>query len=653
MSKRKFTQDEQLLERLVQGNGYTNYVLNDEGQVVEESETQSGTEVSHSEALARFSEKMNRLNAIAGVYERTNRIVTGQEITVNVLEDGEFNSNARTNGKDIDLNAKLIRDLDDESILGLHGVNFHELSHILFSPRAGSDLAIYARNNKLTEALKTLEEARAEQLLVSRYPSTRPFLEANIYLNILDLNPVQDWGKFFHLITGRTYLPLELRQVILDMALAEYPSDIVLEIREIIHAYRNLVFPTQFDEAKRLLERYADITGRDDEAQPICKFPVPTGGTGSGCDISDKGRPAGKSAQEQLQQGKGNERLERTDTNSSANKSEAGKSSGNEAGNGQGDSEAGVSEDTATNENTSAIATMLDDLVERLTNTSEVRQHISDTRRAILDSDVTRVSITKSNNREVLPSQPALSTASRFAQELERLVRDSDPMWHSRTPRGRLNIARTMTPDVNAIGEMFDEWDIGNEATDIEAVILTDNSGSMCGVMQQVCEATWVIKRGIEAINGAVSVYNFESDTHLLYSKEEKAKPRTVRFVQATGGTNPLRGLIEADRLLTTSKKAIKLLFVITDGDWSNENSCNDLIKSMNDKGFLTSVVFIGDMNHYHDLIGRAHKGEEGAKNYLASLRHNAQVFNAVSTVREMLKIATSLVKSSIGKRIA
>lgn len=646
MSKKKLTHDEQVLESLVNGSYYNTWIIDDSGRVVESNGETQGDEVSRSEALARFNEKMNRLNAIANVYERSNRIVTGQDITVTVLDDGQFDSNARTDGRNIELNAKLIRDLDDESIIGLHGVNYHELSHILFSPRAGSDLAIYARDNKMTNALKTLEEARAEQLLITMYPSTRPFLEASIYLNLLDLNPVKDWGKYFHLITGRVYLPLELRQVILEKALSEFPQDIVLEVHRIIHAYRQLAFPRDFDKAKRLLADLCTIVGLDDDEQPICKFPTPTGGHGDGCDSITKGRPAGKGTQESLQ-----------GTPNGSDKTEnLSKALDKSAGSGTGvgsttESDPTVEQDSISNESESATAKLLNDLIEKVSNNHEVRAKVTDTRRAIMDSDEVRGSIAKTKHTEFPPTQPAIATASRFSAELERIVRDSDPMWNERTPRGRLNISRTMNPDVNAIGQMFDEWDTGNEATDIEAVILTDNSGSMHGLMQQVCEATWVIKRGIESINGAVTAFNFENDTEELYSKEEKAKPRTLRYVNARGGTNPLRGLVEADRILSTSKKSIKLLFIVTDGAWSNESVCDDLIKSMNQKGFLTSVVFIGDMKQYHELLGNASQGEDWAKQQLASLRHNAQVFNAVSTVREMLNIATLLVKSTIKRK--
>jgi hypothetical protein len=207
-----------------------------------------------------------------------------------------------------------------------------------------------------------------------------------------------------------------------------------------------------------------------------------------------------------------------------------------------------------------------------------------------------------------------------------------------------------MNPDINAISEMFDQWDIGNEATDIEAVILTDNSGSMGGQMGAVCENTWIIKRGIESINGNVSVFSFDSDTELLYKAQEKAKPRLVRRINSKGYTNPLRGLIEANRILTASKKPIKILFVVTDGEWDKEESCDSIIKEMNDKGFLTSVVFMTYFKSWQDTQREAQTGDPYHVNQIKRVKHGAKVFHAVFDTKDLVSVASNLVKSTLKK---
>jgi len=594
--------------------------------------------LSHAEAVEKYTERTNRLNAVAGVYQRANRIITGEEVTVTVINDPDMDTNARSNGKDMELNASLIEDLTDESIISLNGVNYHELGHILFSPRIGSNLGIYARDHKLFRALAILEEARTEQLLITRYPAVRKYLEASLYTYILAGKP-SEWGGKFHLITGRTYLPIELRQAIAEKAVDQYGLDIVQEVHSIIHAYRSLVFPRDFDTAKALAHRLAKIVGLDEEQPPQGGIT----GIGGECGLPTKGRPAGTKEQEQLQKDSPKsptERLGKGDSQESAPTTNTPAPSNQTAGESDREQD---SEDTK-------LAGTLNKRMEQIKNDSSVKREIRDTRNAIIDSDVARSEIGKSRFHELTPSDTAISTAKRFGAELERLVRNNDPAWVSRVRSGRLNISRTMNPDVNAIAEAFDQWDIGNEATDIEAVILTDNSGSMGGLMHSVCENTWIIKRGIESINGSVTVYNFDSDSELLYEAGDRAKAREMRFVESGGNTNPIRGIIEADRVLSASKKSIKILFIVTDGEWEKEAQCDDLIKRMGEKGVITSVVFLGDYKGYREVLGRSAMGDEQATQYIARLRHKAKVFHAVSTTRDILNVATELVKSTLKK---
>ena len=597
--------------------------------------------LTHADLVEQYRERTNRLNAVASVYQRADRIITGEEVTVTVINDKEMETNARSNGKDIELNSLLVEDLTDESIISLHGVNYHELAHVLFSPRQGSNLGIYARDNGLFRALSILEEGRSEQLLSARYPAIRPFLEASIYTYLL-AEPSTEWGGKFHLITGRTYLPIELRQTITDKAIKQYGYDVVAEVHSCIHEYRNLVFPADFDKAKAIAHRLANIVGYDEQQTPQGGVPQPDSGT---CGMPSKGRPAGTKEQESLQNQSKGAKVEKVKKPESSTNPEPHIGVG-----GDGVSQTDQDPDTELTDEDSQIAKAMNERLEQIKNDGGVKREVRDTRNAIIDSDEARVSIPKGHFSIIAPSQEAIVTAKRFSTELERLVRNNDPAWLNRVRSGRLNISRTMNPDVNAIAEAFDQWDIGNEATDIEAVILTDNSGSMGGAMRTVCENTWIIKRAIESINGSVTAFSFDSDTESLYEAKDKAKPNEVRFVNSRGSTNPLRGIIEANRILSATKKSIKLLFIVTDGEWERTEQCDSIIKSMNEKGILTCVVFLGGYQYYKETLNRSLQGDENATRQLKNLRHNARVFHAVAGTRDILKVATELVKSTLKK---
>ena len=581
------------------------------------------------ELLAEYQENANRLNAISGVYQRADRIITGDDIAVSIVNDPAMNTPAMNNGKEIVFNANLIEDLDDNTILSLHGLNYHEVAHLLFSPRVGSDLGKYCKDNKLVRSLQMLEEARIENLITNKYPVTKLFLEASVTSYILKDNP-SEWGEQFATITGRKYLPLELRQIVADKFSATYGEALTQEVHDIVHTYRSLVFPTDFDKAKELLVRMAKIIGTDTEPQKQPKWK----GHGEGTPILTKGRP--ESAKEQL-------RLQEKDKNASNPTEQL----TNSTGFGGKDSIYNGQEREFT-EKDSAIAEQLTKRVSQIKNSEFVKRELKETRKAIFGSDEMRTAMKPAIYDSLMPSSTSISLARRFGTELERIVRDNDPSWKRFLPSGKLNISRTMNPDINSIDKMFDVWDTGNPHTDIEAVILMDNSSSMGGSMKAVSENAWIIKRGIESINGNVTVFTFNHESKLVYEKSEKAKANAYRYIQAQGSTNPIRGLIETERLLTTSKKSLKLAFIITDGEWESQAECDSIVKSLNAKGIVTCVVFIGNYEYVHDLIKRSKDGDETAIEGLNRVHHKAKVFKAVATSTDVLRLATTLVKEML-----
>ena len=579
------------------------------------------------EVLEEYQENANRLNAISGVYQRADRIITGDEVDVQIVNDPEMDTQALNDGKSIVFNANLIEDLDDNTILSLHGLNYHELSHLLYSPRVGSDLGKYCKDNKIIRALQILEEGRVETLISNKYPVTKLFLEASVTSYILK-GTSDIWGENFATITGRKYLPLELRQMVADKFIASYGIEMASDVHSIVHAYRELVFPTDFDKAKELITRMAMIIGFDteDNKQPSW------GGHGENTPILSKGRPESAKEQERLQ------------SRDKANGGETEKLDMPSTGHGGIDS-VYKGEDKNFTEKDKAIAEQLTKRIEQIKANDFVKREVKETRKAIIGSDEMRSAMRNASYDEMTPSPNAISLARRFGTQLERIVRDQDPSWDRHLPSGKLNISRTMNPDINSIDKMFDVWNTGNDRTDIEAVILMDNSSSMGGSMKAVSENAWIIKRGIETIQGSVTVYTFNSESKLVYDKADKAKPNTYRYMSATGSTNPIRALIEAERLLTTSNKSLKLAFIITDGEWESEKECNSIIKSLNDKGIVTCVVYIGHYEYIHDLIAESKRGVEQATNRLTSITHKAKIFKAVGDTKDVLNLATTLVK--------
>ena len=630
-------------------NSITNYEVDEHGNYTPVDKDGN----TRADLISKVAEEKSRLDGISNVYQTADKIISGEDISVTVVRNPEMDTTATNNGREIVFNANLIEDLDTETIVSMNGTNYHELAHVLFSPRSGSALGQYVITNKMKRAFNMLEEGRIEKLLVAKYPATRLFLEATFLDYALKDSP-DKWGNMFPVSTGRRYLDYELRQMIADKFINSYGADMAQTVSRIVTEYAGLVFPTDFTRGMELIAEYAQLVGLDTEPQGQSLIP---NGDGDGHNHNDrnplqKGRPASSKEQERLQGKPDNDVAEILEGNTPtpSDKSADGQGGGDPA-NGVGGSAGEYRGEQKSYTNTDEdIAHALTERLKSIHNDSRIRNEVREVRKAITGNDEVRGTLKygKYNEKEV--SVSASNFARRFGAELERMVMNADPHWDRFLPSGKLNVTRTMTPDINAIGQMFDVWDTGNENTDIEAVILLDNSGSMGYHMDEVCEKSWIIKRGIETIDGSVTVYNFHSYSEVLYDKKDKAKPRTFRNIYATGSTNPMTALVEAERILATTDKHIKMLFVVTDGEWDSTAECDNIIKRLNEKGVVTCVVFMGDYDYVNRMLLEAKQGDEQSKHSIERLRHGAKVFKAVASPKDVLELAVDIVKSKVGK---
>lgn len=592
-----------------------------------------------------YKEHVDKLNDVSVVYTKADSIITGEAITVSVVSDDENGEIAYNDGRKIVFNAKLLEDLDDHTITSLHGFNYHEVAHVLFSPRAGSELGKWIIANRMKRAYNILEDSRIERLLTTKYPSTRLYLEACITDYLLK-GDSDEWASYFPLTTGRKYLDLDLRQEIANRFTNKMGVEMAQDVASIIHDFRTLVFPTDSDRAKELVARFAKYVGLDEptngknnggdsgeNGEGDSPITHPEGWGHPNRDIQDKGRMKGTQEQKRLQ-----ERAENMERGSGSEYFEKSQDVDTQ-------DDYTPSEQKQTTEADREMRDRLNKRLEQIINHEQVKQGTSEVRKA-LDSNTEQLagvgnasySIEEvgSVNKEI---------AQRFAYEMETLRIDNDPAWKLEQPTGRLNIARTMNADINDIDRLFDRWDIGNDNRDIEAVVLVDNSGSMSYSMNRTLEAMWIIKRGIEAIDGRVTVYRFNDFSKLIYSGDEVASPTTYRAVRSGGGTNPQEALMEAERILSTSDKGIKLLFTVSDGSWSNQTYNDEIIQRMNEtiSGMVSVAVFIGDLAWYKENYS-----QEACDRIISETRHNCHVYHAVADPKDLVEVATKVVASTM-----
>lgn len=603
-------------------------------------------------------EHLAELNSVATIYTKADRILVGDDITCHVVENEEYKeampTGAWSDGKNIYFNADLIDEVDEASLVSLNGLNYHEVAHILFSPRSSSDITKWAKENQYGKAFNILEEARIETLLTTKYPSTRIFLEATTLQYLLD-RPKDEWADTYPIMVGRKYVDIEWREITGNMFAKKYGIAMATEITNIVNSYRTLAFPNDYLIAKSLIERLGKLINGN--------IQMPENKTCVNRAVMEKGRPEGKREQQRLsEQAKG-----QADKDPELNEGQSGSNNSEELNPNSPidnkDINAGLSD---------TEKEVLKDKLEKLINSKEVKNEIKNTKKALNQAShrnsLPKAGLTYSNT----PSTTIKGVAKRFADELERMRVEADPAWETETPSGRLNIGRAMKRDINGLDRVFDRWEFNSDNTEIEAVILLDRSGSMYN-MNSVCESAWAIKRAVERINGKVAIYSFNHNSRTLYRSDEKANPNVIRAVPSNGGTDPFQALLEAERVFNATTAPTKLMFILTDGEWANDEACDNTIKRLNANGVDTSVVYLGTLNvamNYDEWCAdrlkwvdvnnpeqmAEYKSNTTEANYqeyksyydINRYKHNARYFRVITKPTDLVDVARDITRSKL-----
>jgi len=590
-----------------------------------------------------------RLNALCRVYEQADRVLSGDPVIINVVEDGP--APAWSDGASITFNANEIEDMDLETLTQVTGLNYHELAHHLYTPRRGTTFMKWVVENDYMESANMLEDQRIETLLVARYPSIAPYLTATI-ARWLSNTPEEGIGNYM-LVRGRRYLPIEIRQAFRDM-FAE-PS-LIPTIADIVDQYRVLAFPRDYDKAQELIKRWNDEVLRKLNLPKMPQGP-------NGCSSRDpvgKGRPEpGKAQEKDAQRAGGMGKAESTSVQAKPNptsntnkppqpktaqealalreelQAEQGdKPSGMQAGEGHVESVGGIPDN---------VQEMLEDAIQTVLERKDVQQDIKTKQKVIVGGDGKHEDTLKQGrfDKTTVPAE-SMVLYRKFARELERLRDECEPMWHREEASGKLNVMRAVRGC--EIDQAFDRWDEGSDGADVEAVIMVDRSGSMASGRNDMhaSVACWTIKRALEQIGAPVTVYAFDDKAELAYGRNELADRTRYKFIYGNGGTNPYSTLLAAEQLLMASRKKNKMLFMITDGAFDAQKN-DEVIERISKRGILTVMTLImddRDMQYYEE------RGME-EKNW----RHGTEVYGRIKTAKDLLPFAKSVVIGAIKKR--
>ena len=598
------------------------------GLTRKEYEDQKAQEQIRQERLQRFTQFMGRVNSA----------FTFRKVTVKV-ENSPINAPAYSGASQVTFNSRLLGDLSTpKEIAGIKGLDLHEVCHILYTPREGSEIFEYVRENSLFMAYNALEDQRIETLFTSKYPSTIDWFTSTILIHF-----VEDQKAFtnsYPLLRGRRYLPTDLRAKSRNM----YPhQDQIDEICEVVDAYRTLIFPADTETGKDLIRRFNDLLPKGESGEGEGGESGEGGsetGTGSktitvrikdpfghgdrphdGIESDPNSRPVAPKKQE-----RDRENAKKRDHEDDADlaKELEDLSTGGGAGDDAGDE----------------IETMMNDLLNEILNDNDVASEIND----ILQQISGAPSLATNSSTEpakvaygsITPDANTFQASLSFGRELERIRADFDPAWEKYESQGRLHAHRYLRGD--ELDTVFDRWSEGkDDVTEIECVILLDNSGSMSGSKAtNSYRAMYAIKRAFDRINANCTVITFSDQANTLYRASDKAGA-TIRDARTGGGTVPDTAIQYATKLLAETDKPIRIFFAITDGDWSgNTNLNHDAIRRLGRAGVLTALAYIPEQNESNPTINK----------------HECEIATTIKNPLDLIGMARTLTRYGISRRL-
>lgn len=601
-----------------------------------------------------------RLDAWRAVFEKTNRIVTGRAVTVSIADKSDIPHGMDevpgwSDGETIHFNGPLLLDMlkaNDtvNAVLRLKGLNYHELSHVLYTPRQSDELpkrivqkAKDDRDSSWWYAFNALEDQRIETWFTSVYGPSRRYFEAAV-LEWL----VKSGNTEAAILTyGRKYLPSTLRVKAGRVFIQKHGLSLYAEFQKVIDEYIGIILPRDTVKAYTLIVKYRELLKKMQAPAPA--LPVPD----NGCHPGAAGAPgrddvgvirAGRVSQSEQEDAaeaaaeKAEEVAEADaaveaamDAADAAAKAEQdatdAKADGTGTGSKPGDLPADGKSATADGDGggqgagtdradhkvlEEAMADLIEDAFDGLKDIQgddDIREDVGDmldaVRHVLNNGEIDAAGPLARNKGTVDADETTRAASNKVAQVLRRIKVDAEPETLRRQVSGRLDVRRVMTRQPHEL-DIYTQWDEGSEdMTGIEAVILLDVSGSMQYRMASSCAAVWALKKAFDKLEIRTTCLVFDHHHSVLFRPQDKVTTK-IPQINSGGGTNPQTALVEAHKILSKSDAPNKVLVTVTDGEWTgDERSKMQVMKSMDKLGVSSLILGLDGAvssygKHYH-----------------------------------------------------
>jgi len=576
-------------------------------------------------------------------------------VKLDVSLQGLESTPAWTDGVTISLNRSMLESLFQNGVDGrvlskaittFKGTNYHEVAHVMFTPGSESSFIRAIRSGfGLWYPFMALEDQRIETMYTSLYRSTSSyFIQAACQWLLFDVN---SYAGVYPLIAGRKYLPVELRaearRQFIDLADATTAS----RLESIVNEYIKLPLPLQWERGVVLVKEFTAlmrncglITADNAKSTPCGDAKrgtsLPTSDDNFAPDEVAKASVRVADAVEKEEEAIANGEWDADTADGDDDSSDPGDADGEEGDDGDFGSDGpdathgskqaddggaesyapgGVDNGDAgeTSDGTSSGSSRGGDETPPPANPEQLFRDALE--RAMVDTvldethqqdiEETAKSIMAQVNehfdngsgyeqfQEMPASTDSTTVTSRIVEKLQALRTDLEPAWIRDSPVGRVDVSRVIRRRADpSIVDIFDQWDEGSEEdAETEVVIMVDLSGSMRSIMQKVSESLWILKRSFDRAEVTTTVLGFSDGNVTLYKPNERAHSGNFRSFGVWGGTDPLKTLIAAHKILSTSSASNLVLIAITDGAWSGDaQKMEAIVSSMRKLGTSTTL---------------------------------------------------------------
>jgi hypothetical protein len=538
------------------------------------------------------------------------------------------------------------RDLQDFAVL-FGGTNYHELAHILFTPRKQSPFfgLIEARCQSFGPSYfriwNMMEDCRIETIYTTKYRAVRYYFEMAILKWLL--MDAATYSRLYPFLMGRKYLPLKIRR----------------RFRKLFVKNAALFNDPEIRELEQFMDRYIVCDPNQEPAKAIAIvdefykafIAMNLGNTlssGYGCtsaahsknhrELDGHAQPAGKTTEKIQDQIDSEENEDDGDDSESEVEDSASSESDSEQGEGGSDSDDGTESSSDgsgsagggdtddddgmggghAEDNDGPGGGQADGSPDNFPTSGEGWSSLEESLKKLLEGEYQAIIVDEKFIKDVEETVKAISArmdgadvgqeyknyrlgtapeecvkiSKRIVREMGELHTDLDAMHLKDEAHGRIDVSRVIRniADEN-VTDVFQRFDEGHEdAATTEVVIIVDLSSSMSSNISQTSQALWILKSAFDQCNIPTTVLGFSDWNVILYRPTDKLRGCQMKYFNIWSCTNPEESCKRAHHVLVNSQASNKLFIAITDGLWGNGPECGMVIGSMNKQGIHTMI---------------------------------------------------------------